>query len=127
MLFYRVKNEFDKKPMFIKKRGGIEYWSIYIGGELFTANEVALRHLNPDYMYPVEVNLRKTKFVFGARMPMPDASITAIQTKKNEEGISNEMVKNIVDFVAAAGRPQSERKRGVVRVCKSQSGSVAHG
>lgn len=97
------------------------------GGELFTANEVALRHLKPEYLYPVEVNLRKTKFVFGARMPMPDASITAIQTKKNEEEISNEMVKNIVDFVAAAGRPQSERKRGVVRVCKSQSGSVAHG
>ena len=127
MLFYRVKNEFDKKPMFIKKRGGIEYWSIYVGGELFTANEVTLRHLNPDYMYPVEVNRRKTQFVFGARMPMADASITAVQMKTNKESVSDEMVKNIVDFVAAADRPQSERKRGVVRVCKSQSGSVAHG
>lgn len=127
MLFYRVKPEADKKPMFIKKRDGIEHWSIYIGGELFTANEVALRHLNPDYMYPVEVNRRKTQFVFGARMPMPDASITAIQMKKSEESVSDEMVKNIVDFVAVAGRPQSERKRGVVRVCKSRGGAVAHG
>ena len=127
MLFYRVKDEFDKKPMFIKKRNGIEYWSIYVGGELFTANEVALRHLKPEYLYPVEVNRRKTQFVFGARMPMADASITAVQIKTNKEDIPNEIVKNIVDFVAAAGRPQSERKRGVVRVCKSQSGSVAHG
>ncbi len=127
MLFYRVKEEYDKKPMLIKKRGSIEYWSIYIGGELFTANEVTLRHLNLDYMYPVEVNRRKTQFVFGARMPMADASITAIQMKKNEESVSDEMVKNIVDFVAAAGRPQSERKRGVVRVCKSRGGAVVHG
>ena len=127
MLFYRVKDEFDKKPMFIKKRNGIEYWSIYVGGELFTANEVALRHLKPEYLYPVEVNRRKTQFVFGARMPMADASITAVQIKTNKEDIPNEIFKNIVDFVAAAGRPQSERKRGVVRVCKSQSGSVAHG
>lgn len=37
MLFYRVKEEADKKPMFIKKRNGIEYWSIYVGGEVWCA------------------------------------------------------------------------------------------
>ena len=109
MLFYRVKEEADQKPMLIRKRGRNEVWSVYIKGELFTPNEVVCRNLKPEYLEGVEVNRRKTQKIFGTRMPTSDASITPVRLKKEVE--PNAEIETIARFVVAH-RPDYPNERG---------------
>ena len=41
MLFYRVKSSSDGKPYLVRRRGGIEYWSAIVAGELLRSLSVA--------------------------------------------------------------------------------------
>ena len=99
MIFYRVKAEYNNAPMFVGKKKGKEYWSVYVGGELFTRNEVLKHNLNPAYLEAVEVNRLQTHYAGPYRIANDDASITrpAVQpvffdsprlTKEAEEQIA---------------------------------------
>ena len=46
MLYFRVKFEANNEPMYLGTRRGIEMWSAYAGGELFTETEVKNNSLN---------------------------------------------------------------------------------
>lgn len=48
MLYFRVKFEANNEPMYLGTRRGIEMWSAYAGGELFTETEVKNNSLNYD-------------------------------------------------------------------------------
>lgn len=62
MLFYRVKPESNGKPYMTRRRGGVEYWSVIVGGELFTPNEVAKLGLDMNDLMAVDVNKLKTHY-----------------------------------------------------------------
>lgn len=76
MLYFRVKFEANNEPMYLGTRRGIEMWSAYAGGELFTETEVKNNSLNYDFLIPVNVNQRKTRMMGPYRVPADDASIT---------------------------------------------------
>lgn len=76
MLYFRVKFEANNEPMYLGTRRGIEMWSAYAGGELFTETEVKNNSLNYDFLIPVNVNQRKTRMMGPYRVPTDDASIT---------------------------------------------------
>lgn len=78
MLFYRVKPEADSKPYMTRRRGGVEYWSVIVAGELFTPNEVAKLGLDMNDLMAVDVNKLKTHYAGPCRLPDDDASILAI-------------------------------------------------
>lgn len=60
MLFYRVKSSSDGKPYLVRRRGGIEYWSAIVAGELFTPNEVAkVATARPIYMPGTKPNHKR--------------------------------------------------------------------
>lgn len=63
MLYFRVKFEANNEPMYLGTRRGIEMWSAYAGGELFTETEVKNNDLNYDFLIPVNVNQRKTRMM----------------------------------------------------------------
>ena len=75
MLYYRIRKEYDQKPrMKYGRRGGLEWDSIYIGGELFTPKEVEKEYKTHLVGVPVEklfevVNVSKKSvyWFFGAR------------------------------------------------------------
>ena len=127
MTFYRVKSEYNNKPMLIKKRGNNEWWSVYVGGELFTPNEVAKRGLNIEYLEPVEINLRKTHYMLDCRVPDDDASITPVKMNHEVEKprqLSAEIEEQIVKV--ATSRPisvtkgESQRnRRGQLKVVRA--------
>ena len=76
MLYFRVKFEANNEPMYLGTRRGIEMWSAYAGGELFTETEVKNNSLNYDFLIPDNVNQRKTRMMGPYRVPTDDASIT---------------------------------------------------
>ena len=127
MTFYRVKQEYNNKPMLVKKRGNAEYWSVYVGGELFTPNEVAKRGLNMDYLETVDVNLRKTHKMFDCRVPNDDASITPVKmnnTAKKPRQLPAEIEEQLVRV--ANSRPISVGKgeghktgRGQIKIIRA--------
>ena len=123
MLFYRVKSSSDGKPYLVRRRGGIEYWSAIVAGELFTSNEVAKCGLNLDDLEAVYVNLRKTHFVGPYRLPNDDASITPAQSMKDVKPLSPAVEEQVVRV--ATERPiympgtKPNRKRGELKVVRS--------
>lgn len=64
MIFYKVKKEFDNKPLVFKNT---EVESIYIANELFTRREVHKFGLNKAYLTRVNIPKKDTYFFFGAR------------------------------------------------------------
>lgn len=76
MLYFRVKFEANNAPMFLGNRRGVEMWSNYAGGELFTEAEVKNNGLDFDLLIPVNINQRKTRMMGPYRVPTDDASIT---------------------------------------------------
>lgn len=123
MLFYRVKSESNGKPYLVRRRGGIEYWSAIVAGELFTPNEVAKRGLSLDDLDAVEVNRRKTHFAGPYRLPNDDASITPAQSAKDVKPLSPAVEEQVTKVATA--RPiympgtKPNRKRGELKVVRS--------
>lgn len=123
MLFYRVKPESDGKPYLVRRRGGIEYWSAIVAGELFAPNEVAKRGLSLDDLDAVEVNRRKTHFAGPYRLPNDDASITPAQSEKDVKPLSAAVEEQVAKVATA--RPiympgaKPNRKRGELKVVRS--------
>lgn len=79
MTYYRVRKEYDQKPrMKYGRRGGLEWDSIYIGGELFTEKELEKEYkthlvgLAPEKLFEkVEISKRRVCWFFGARKEIP--------------------------------------------------------
>jgi hypothetical protein len=123
MLFYRVKSSSDGKPYLVRRRGGIEYWSAIVAGELFTPNEVAKRGLSLDNLEAVDVNLRRTHFAGPYRLPNDDASITPAQSTKDVKPLSHAVEEQVAKVATA--RPiympgtKPNRKRGELKVVRS--------
>lgn len=123
MLFYRVKLTSDGKPYLVRRRGGIEYWSAIVAGELFTPNEVAKRGLSLDDLDAVEVNRRKTHFAGPYRLPNDDASVTPAQSAKDVKPLSPAVEEQVTKVATA--RPiympgtKPNRKRGELKVVRS--------
>ena len=123
MLFYRVKSESNGKPYLVRRRGGIEYWSAIVAGELFTPNEVAKRGLSLDDLDAVEVNRRKTHFAGPYRLPNDDASITPAQSMKDVKPLSHAVEEQVAKVATA--RPiympgaKPNCKRGELKVVRS--------
>lgn len=123
MLFYRVKSSSDGKPYLVRRRGGIEYWSAIVAGELFTSTEVAKRGLSLDDLEAVYVNLRKTHFAGPYRLPNDDASITPAQSTKDIKSLSHAVEEQVAKVATA--RPiympgtKPNRKRGELKVVRS--------
>lgn len=123
MLFYRVKSSSDGKPYLVRRRGGIEYWSAIVAGELFTSNEVAKRGLSLDDLEAVYVNLRKTHFAGPYRLPNDDASITPALSMKDVKPLSPAVEEQVTKVATA--RPiympgtKPNRKRGELKVVRS--------
>lgn len=123
MLFYRVKSESNGKPYLVRRRGGIEYWSAIVAGELFTPNEVAKRGLSLDDLDAVEVNRRKTHFAGPYRLPNDDASITPAQSAKDVKPLSHAVEEQVAKVATA--RPiympgaKPNHKRGELKVVRS--------
>lgn len=74
MLYFRVKFEANNEPMYLGTRRGIEMWSAYAGGELFTETEVKNNSLNYDFLIPVNVNQRKTRMMGPYRRGRQDGT-----------------------------------------------------
>lgn len=123
MLFYRVKSSSDGKPYLVRRRGGIEYWSAIVAGELFTSTEVAKRGLSLDDLEAVYVNLRKTHFAGPYRLPNDDASITPAQSTNDIKPLSHAVEEQVAKVATA--RPiympgtKPNRKRGELKVVRS--------
>ena len=123
MLFYRVKSESNGKPYLVRRRGGIEYWSAIVAGELFTPNEVAKRGLSLDDLEAVDVNRRKTHFAGPYRLPNDDANITPAQSTKDANPLSHAVEEQVAKVATA--RPiympgaKPNRKRGELKVVRS--------
>lgn len=123
MLFYRVKSSSDGKPYLVRRRGGIEYWSAIVAGELFTPNEIAKRGISLDDLEAVYVNLRKTHFAGPYRLPNDDASITPAQSMKDVKPPSHAVEEQVAKVATA--RPiympgtKLNRKRGELKVVRS--------
>lgn len=123
MLFYRVKSSSDGKPYLVRRRGGIEYWSAIVAGELFTPNEIAKRGISLDDLEAVYVNLRKTHFAGPYRLPNDDASITPAQSMKDVKPLSHAVEEQVAKVATA--RPiympgtKPNRKRGELKVVRS--------
>ena len=123
MLFYRVKSSSDGKPYLVRRRGGIEYWSAIVAGELFTPNEIAKRGISLDDLEAVYVNLRKTHFAGPYRLPNDDASITPAQSMKDVKPLSRAVEEQVAKVATA--RPiympgtKPNHKRGELKVVRS--------
>lgn len=123
MLFYRVKSESNGKPYLVRRRGGIEYWSAIVAGELFTPNEVAKLGLDMNDLMAVDVNKLKTHYAGPYRLPDDDASITPARGAKNTKPLSPAVEEQVAKIAAA--RPiymsgaKPNRKRGELKVVRS--------
>ena len=123
MLFYRVKPESDGKPYLVRRRGGIEYWSAIVAGELFTPNEALKLGLDMNDLMAVDVNKLKTHFAGPYRLPNDYASITPAQSAKDVKPLSHAVEEQVAKVAAA--RPiympgaKPNRKRGELKVVRS--------
>lgn len=123
MLFYRVKPESNGKPYMTRRRGGVEYWSAIVAGELFTPNEVCKLSLDMNDLMAVDVNKLKTHYAGPYRLPDDDASILAINDPQKNKPLSKEVEEQVVRVATA--RPiyipgaKPNRKRGELKVVRS--------
>ena len=77
MTYYRVRKEYDNKPLFkYKEKNGFSYWindgGILIGNELYTAKEREKLAVKDCCFEKVEINKNRTYFFFGARFSLDD-------------------------------------------------------
>ena len=123
MLFYRVKSEADGRPYLVRKRGGVEYWSAIVAGELFTPNEVAKLGLDMNNLMAVDVNKLKTHYAGPYRLPNDDASITPAHGAKNTKPLSPAVEEQVAKIAAARQiyipGTKPGRKRGELKVVRS--------
>lgn len=84
MLYFRVKFEANNAPMFLGNHRGIEMWSNYAGGELFTETEVRDNNLDFDLLIPVNIKKNKIRMMGPYRVPTDDASITPWHNTVNQ-------------------------------------------
>lgn len=123
MLFYRVKPESNGKPYMTRRRGGVEYWSVIVAGELFTPNEMVKLGLDMNDLMAVDVNKLKTHYAGPYRLPDDDASILAINDPQKNKPLSKEVEEQVVRVATA--RPiyipgaKPNRKRGELKVVRS--------
>lgn len=72
MIYYKVKAEYDNKPLLrYKEKNGFSYWindgGILIGNELFTPKEREKLAVKDCCFEKVEISKNKTYWFFGAR------------------------------------------------------------
>lgn len=68
MVYYRVKKEFDQKPLFkFHRGGGLEIVGFAITNELYTQNEIKKYCGLTAFCERVEIPKSKIYFLFGAR------------------------------------------------------------
>ena len=92
MLYYRVKPQYDQKPMFRYKRGTPEYYSVYVRHELFTMHEVRAYNLNVHYMEVVKANPKKVWFCFGARFTDENVPLICSDPGKNNQFVFQQTI-----------------------------------
>lgn len=68
MIYYRVKKEFDQKPLFkFRRGGGLEIVGFAIADELYTQSEMKTYCGLTAFCERVEIPKSKIYFFFGAR------------------------------------------------------------
>lgn len=68
MLFYRVKEEYDNKPIYRKTKNHMVRCGTYIGKELYTATEAKnMYNFAYEFCEKIDIPLNKTFYSFGAR------------------------------------------------------------
>lgn len=70
MLYYKVKPEYDNKPILKRVGKHLEYAGCLIANELYTLREVNNKDILMYMLEPVEIPRGRVYFSFGARFAL---------------------------------------------------------